>query len=414
MNTDTEGKSALASQEVKTDTDEFTQLLDRIHTVNKVESIHMIEGSSTEEVMLEFGNIAYPPLPDWAMIVETTTANFLAVPANANVSDIAIAAGPISEITYSSQQLLDARLPDAQRKMLKMISELSWINFFQVLQNYFLVPFQRIISSFSKDSLFVPIELVKSLSEIHVENDVNPILQKDIALLIAKGDIVNKPSFQFAKAKLQYYIKQISALLPYKNKIRPIVLPGRDATLIYIQRALLYGPLATLINPDSIPPGMQVENPMKSVGNPSIKSLLEIITFTLSKYNVEKLSYNEQEIKDLIAIRDEKERVHVVAEFNKLTDDERAVELTNKKLGIGKWAVGGTKKIYAYDKEYYDQERQKRLAAGIVDFPGLGNGEMGEPEGREKDEFGFSVYDDQEFEKDGGYDHNQHGDDDNE
>lgn len=68
----------------------------------------------------------------------------------------------------------------------------------------------------------------------------------------------------------------------------------------------MYGPLATLINPDSIPPGMLIEKPMKSVGNPSIKSLLEIIAFTLDKYNKEKLSYNEQEIKELIAIRDER------------------------------------------------------------------------------------------------------------
>ena len=414
MDTDTEGKSSLASQDVKTDTEEFTQLLDTIHVVNKVDSIQMIEGSSTEEVMLEFGNIAYPPLPGWANIIEMTTNTFLELPPNANVSDIAIAAGPISEITYASQQLLDARLPEAYRKILKMISELSWINFFQVLQNYFLVPFQRILTSFSTDSLFVPVELIKSLSVIHVESDIKPILQKDMELLIAKVDIVNKPSFKFARAKLEYFNKQISALLPYKNKIRPIVLPGKEATLIYIQRALLYGPLATLINPDSIPPGMLIEKPMKSVGNPSIKSLLEIIAFTLDKYNKEKLSYNEQEIKELIAIRDEKERVNVVAEFNKLTDEERGMELMNKSLGLGKWAVGGTKKIYAYDKEYYDQERQKRLAAGIVDFPGLGNGEMGPPEGREMDELGFPVYNDKEFEEDGGYDHNQHADDDQE
>jgi hypothetical protein len=27
--------------------------------------------------------------------------------------------------------------------------------------------------------------------------------------------------------------------------------------------------------------------------------------------------------------------------------------------------------IYAYDKDYYDLEREKRIEAGIVDFPGL-------------------------------------------
>jgi hypothetical protein len=38
--------------------------------------------------------------------------------------------------------------------------------------------------------------------------------------------------------------------------------------------------------------------------------------------------------------------------------------------------VGGTKLIYAYDKDYYDLERQKRLAAGIIDFPGSGPDQM--------------------------------------
>jgi hypothetical protein len=93
---------------------------------------------------------------------------------------------------------------------------------------------------------------------------------------------------------------------------------------------------------------------------------------------------------------------------------ERAVELMNKRLGLGKWAVGGTKLIYAYDKDYYDLERQKREAAGIIDFPGLGPDQMEAFEGREVDEFGFPVYGDAEFEREGGYNHNQHEDDDNE
>jgi hypothetical protein len=115
----------------------------------------------------------------------------------------------------------------------------------------------------------------------------------------------------------------------------------------------------------------------------------------------------------LIAIRNEKERVNVIAEFDKMTDEERAVELINKKLGIGKWAVGGSKLIYAYDKDYYDLERQKREAAGIIDFPGLGPDQMPELGGREVDEYGLPIFGDEELERDGGYDmegFNQHAD----
>jgi hypothetical protein len=203
-------------------------------------------------------------------------------------------------------------------------------------------------------------------------------------------------------------------ILKFKSKLRPIVVPGREMTLVYIQRAMLYGPLATMINPSEIPAGTEITSPVRSIGDPSMRFLLEIVALTLNKYGRERLTFNDQEIKDLIAIRNEKERVNVVGEFNKLTDEERAVELMNKKLGIGKWAVGGTKLIYAYDKDYYDLERQKREAAGIIDFPGLGPDQMEAFEGGATDEFGFPMYGDDEFEREGGYDHNQHGDDDNE
>ena len=78
------------------------------------------------------------------------------------------------------------------------------------------------------------------------------------------------------------------------------------------------------------------------------------------------------------------------------------MELMNKRKGLGKWAVGGTKLIYAYDKEYYDQEREKRLQAGIMDdMDDMGDmGDMGDEN-------------DEPFEEEG-YDNNQHADDDNE
>ena len=50
----------------------------------------------------------------------------------------------------------------------------------------------------------------------------------------------------------------------------------------------------------------------------------------------------------------------------------KEIEMIKMRLGIGKWAVGGTKAIYAYDKERYDVERDERAQAGIIDFPGYG------------------------------------------
>jgi hypothetical protein len=281
------------------------------------------------------------------------------------------------------------------------------VNFFQVIQTYFITPFQRLISQFDKESLSIPWELQKALSETHV-TDLQPILNGDMELLSSKGTEITLPKMQLARIKLQHYINQMRVLLPFKNSIRPTVVPGRQLTLEYIQQSLFYGPLSTLVHSAEIPEGVEIKSAAKSVGDVSITLLLKIVAFTLHKYDKEKLSFDDKEIKNMIEVRAEKERVNVVAEFNKMTDEERQIELQNKRLGIGKWAVGGTKLIHSYDKEYYDKERQKRIAAGISDFPGQQDELY---QGRKVDDMGFDEYNDEEMEADGGYDFNQHDDD---
>jgi hypothetical protein len=59
-----------------------------------------------------------------------------------------------------------------------------------------------------------------------------------------------------------------------------------------------------------------------------------------------------------------------------MSKEAKTVEMLNKKLGLGKWAVGGTKAIYAYDPEQYEREKQEREAAGIFDG---GNGQPIQP-----------------------------------
>lgn len=44
-----------------------------------------------------------------------------------------------------------------------------------------------------------------------------------------------------------------------------------------------------------------------------------------------------------------------------MTDEEKAVELQKKKLGIGRWSVGGSKLVYSYDSEYWDKMREERM-----------------------------------------------------
>jgi hypothetical protein len=411
MDTDTEGKTALSSQSIDTNTAEFTSLLDTIHKVNNVEPLKRHELHSVEEIMSEFGEISPPPIPDWNAVIAETTTRFLELPPNTDRGDIVAAASVISEATSTPRRVIYERIKvEAYQNILEEIVNLSWLNFFQVIQNYFITPAQRLVSEYNPKSLFVPIELETSLSKQHVEDDLNPILKAEVASVSKREEIIKKPAYNFAREKLNYFISQMSAIIRFKSKVRPIIIPGRDVTLTYIQRTLLYGPLSTLLNPAEIPSGFKDLTSVESVADKSMDFLSEIITDTLRKYRVERLSFNDEEIKRQIAIRNEKERFNVIMEFDKKTDEERAIELMNKRLGLGKWAVGGTKLIYAYDKDYYDLEREKRLAAGIFDVPGLGVDVEGL--GQEFDAMGFQVASDAEYERDGGYDFTQTGDDD--
>jgi len=414
IDTNTEGRGALS--EVKTTTEEFNKLLDTIHEVNRVEPIKKREISSLNVLMEQFGAVSPPPFPDWKEVIAHTTEEFVKLPHDAGRDDIASAAARISMITGEAEEMIFQRRTIAIFRTLiqEQITELSWNDFFNVLQNYFIIPIQRFLAEFNPKGFAITIEMKKELSESHATQDLQPILDRELEFIKAKSAERKSVKLEFARTKLAYCLKQWSALLPYKNKIRPIVVPGREKALFYIQKAMFYGPLASLLDSGEVVAGPKQgrKSAMAAVSDPSASFILEVITSFLTKYGKEKLSYDEKEIKNMIAIRDEKERVNVVAEFNKLSDEERAVELMNKRLGLGKWAVGGTKLIYAYDKDYYDQERQKRMAAGIVDFSGSASGELGMPQGRDLDDMGLREYGDDEYEQEGGYDQNQHGDDD--
>jgi hypothetical protein len=73
------------------------------------------------------------------------------------------------------------------RTILEEIVKLSWINFFQVIQTYFITPFERILTQFQIVLSFIPIELKKDLSEDHVSKDVIPILKMTYNIIKLKG-----------------------------------------------------------------------------------------------------------------------------------------------------------------------------------------------------------------------------------
>jgi hypothetical protein len=99
------------------------------------------------------------------------------------------------------------------------------------------------------------------------------------------------------------------------------------------------------------------------------------------RFKEEGFSLTPEKIRELIAERNEKEKAGIVKDLNDMSREGKEIEKIKMKLGIGRWAVGGTKAVYAYDADQYDVERDQRAQAGIVDFPGYGPEGAGYPEG---------------------------------
>jgi hypothetical protein len=321
-----------------------------------------------------------------------------------------------SDCWDSEQEYVRYGLDLAQwQRNFELLLNQPWISFCDIIQQYFITPFQRLLAHFTTTTFEIPIEMKGVLSKKHIENDILPIFIGKTGERIKDGELTffklftldniveqtkdfpthDPPTTQQREQlhilrttiiyKLRIFIEYLSSVVTFKNKMRFKSMPSSSRFLFYIQGIVLYGSLESLF-----------------ITNRNFnKCMINIFDYQMKKYNREILVTDPKEIKKRIETVNEKERTHVIAEFNKLTKEERKVELQNKRLGLGKWSVGGTKLIYKYDKNYYDLEREKRLEAGIIDY----QFDARVPDSNSRHEV-------QDYERNEGYDNRQHAEDD--
>jgi hypothetical protein len=70
----------------------------------------------------------------------------------------------------------------------------------------------------------------------------------------------------------------------------------------------------------------------------------------------------------MIQDRIEKEKAKIMKDKNDMTPEQRKLDNMLQRLGMGKWAVGGTKAIWRYDPNQYVSEKDAMEAAGITRF----------------------------------------------
>ena len=399
---DQKAKEALAGITINSGT--FSTLLDKIHSNNEVDDITLQRVTPLDKVVDEFTHLTFSFMDEWQEVLATMFTGLATLPPGSANEDAAMYLATISDMARERKQVVEGMFKgrDLFIKICNYISELPWANFCNVLTLYFIVPMQRVISNFSVLDLKVPIELLNELSAMHVEKYIEPMLETELEFynnFTIDGQIEEALSRVAAKAtinevmieankdlliqQMAQCIAELSAFIQYKTKLSFRNIYGATMVQSYIKQLVLYGTIFSLLHS----------------GNDVINVIMtKFIMEQLQKCRTELLPFNEDLIRNRLESRNEKERTGIIQEMNKMDEDVRKIEVMKKRLGIGKWAVGGTKLIRVYDKDYFDLEDSKRTAAGIIDVSGLGEDIIPggldpevEQEEHEVDDLGFAV-----------------------
>ncbi len=380
MDNEKEGLVALQNQSVEINRETFTSLLDATHQRYSVEPYKRPNLPAAFDIMRTVALIEPPPLDEWKAIMEETIQFLGELPPGASKTQIQEALGRLAEVGAEAADALHSRLPKTALETLKMIFKMSPNEIGEVLLTYLIVPFSRLVTNMELEPLNrLQPELVEELSELHVGDIVKNILAPNIDLVKRFASDFEPGRSPFARAKMEHAVQQLAQIPPLLEKVTASNLPGTKRTLHYLLQALILPPLAGMMDPNQLPDEEFAQSASDAVRDNSVRLLFQVTTTALAKFRAERLNYTDKEIKERLQVRAEQEKVKIIEEISKMSDDRKRTEMIYKKLGIGaKYSIGGTKAVYQYDPERYDIERTEREEAGIMDFATNGFGPEGE------------------------------------
>lgn len=369
-----EGRVALETQQIDTSRKRFQDLLDESHERYAVAPVKMLAMPTGVALLEKMRDLKPAPCAGWSEVLANTilgVQTFSQDKAPEDI-DIATAYGPLSNMGEQFKQNLMERLgPDQVRTLEKLVRQ-SPAEMVESLQTYFLVPFQRLRTKFKVKSLKVQKSYKLGLG---TEQDLEGLLNTHLSYI----EELRKFYKGLALAKVESARKRLMAALPLLQKeIRSPLVPGGSLGLPYLLEALVLGIISECVDPNLVPEDEPlVEGPVEP------KGAMQIIALCLGRFRLEGLNFTKEEIRTMIARRDEVEKMRIISKLDRMSPEEKAAELLNKRLGLGDWAIGGTKAVYAYNENQYERERLER-----AEMVGLIDGVVGadETEGYENDQ----------------------------
>jgi len=379
-------KDAVASAQIDDSIDAFQHLLDIVHRYNSIVSFE--EPKKGESVFEEIRDLAPGPLPEWSSLFRETMASLNRLK-EANTGEVAEANAALSNAVAAAETLVKNSIitkgkyknPDKKIAILDRLAGLGWHNFVQVLETYFITPSKNLLNQYDSERLnsffespTIPL-IAQKYAPSHME-DLKDVLDEDRAVLNLFVADFHSPDKTFARAKLDHFVSQLSAVTRLKNRLRPLYFVGGDDSFQHIQQAFLYGPLADLFNPSKVPPPIEEveaeEEPLAGrrkkapLFDTSIAMLIKIIGASLDQFDKHRLGYSDEELREIIQRRAEQEKQNILSKLDRMSDEERYVATMNMRLGLGRYNVDKFKQIIKYSADQIALERKEGLEAGVL------------------------------------------------
>jgi len=364
--------SDLQAQGLDVSAEFFQEVLDTSHINYIIPAIKVKDVTPANEILRRLGNLDPAPLPAWRETLTELITRLSSLTKNPDDAEIAIAYGPLSDTVGEAEEFIRRRLGAsfASSILNEWISKDSF-TLKQVIVSYLIIPLQRLLGNFDSSKLKVPSELYKIGYEHGL--DLNAILAKHVETNSRFATSFNQLNAEGQKgiafAKIEYFLQQIQGYLTFAVEMQPGRVPGGQIGVRYIKNALFLGPFAELLDFNRTPPGAGGEVAATSLVDRSGSNLVNFLTGIFNQYKMEAIAYSPEEIKLRIAKAKEKEKMNFIEDKDKMDDDAKLVDKVNQALGLGKWSIGGSKLIYAYDAGQYEREREERIRRGDTDIP---------------------------------------------
>jgi hypothetical protein len=354
-----QGLTAIEVQGIEVTKETFEDLLNETHRVNTFTTNMITEIPGPLANWEALIKIEPEPFVGYREVMATTTVELNKLPPDAKEVEVALALSEFSILAEEAENNFKRRMPSTQHTVFDSIEKGGAGSIVRFLQAYILVP----ISQFTSRNAPNPrVPQSWGLSRQH-QQDVTGFLTEHRSYLLKFNKVGVTP---WLKAKVETLIAQIRPILDIMETLRPMQIPGGKQTYDYFLKFCLYAPLANFADPDILPIARDAEAPSQL--EPEALFPARFVSEMLNRFKVEGLKLTPEQIRELIAARKEEEKSNILRTMTKMSRAEKDISKIQMKLGLGDWAVGGTKAIYAYDPEQYDKEKDQRARAGIVDF----------------------------------------------